>query len=127
MNDVQAIGEIEQQIAKAWVDRDQPAIEAILAPDWSVTDPTGQVLTKAQVIRETFGSTERRIDAMVVDDVHVRLFGDVAVATGRNRATGSYQGAEVSVVLRFTDVFARRDGQWQAVASHGTFIAQSQV
>jgi ketosteroid isomerase-like protein len=124
VNDLQTIAEIEQQIAKAWVARDQRVIEAILAPDWSVTDPTGHVLTRAQVIRETFGSTERRVDSMVVDDVHVRLFGDLAVATGRTRARGSYQGAEVLVVLRFTDVFARRDRQWQAVVSHGSFVAQ---
>ena len=124
MNDVQAIAEIEQQIAKAWVARDQRVIETILAPDWSVTDPTGQVLTKAQVIRETFGSTERRIDSMVIDDVHVRMFGDLAIATGRTQARGSYQGAEVSFVLRFTDVFARRDRRWQAVVSHGSFVAQ---
>jgi len=123
-NDAEVIAGIEQQIAKAWVERDRSTIDAILAPEWSVTDASGQVLTKEQVLRETFASTDRRIDSMAIDDVHVRLFGDVAVATGRTRASGSYRGTSSSVVLRFTDVFVRRDGRWRAVASHGSIVAQ---
>ena len=123
-NDAEVIAGIEQRIAKAWVARDRSTIDAILAPEWSVTDASGQVLTKEQVLQESFGSTDRRIDSMVIDDVRVRLFGDVAVATGRTRASGSYRGTSSSVVLRFTDVFVRCDGRWRAVASHGSLVAQ---
>jgi len=123
-DDAEMIRSMEQQIAKAWVDRDRSTIDAILAPEWSVTDASGRVLTKEQVLLETLGSTERRIDAMAIDDVRVRLFGDAAVATGRTRAAGSYRGASSSVVLRFTDVFVRHDGRWRVVASHGSLVAQ---
>jgi len=122
--DVEIISDIEQQLAKAWVNRDRATIDAILAPDWSVTDVAGRVLTKQQVMQESFDSADRRIEAMAIDDVKVRTFGDTAVATGRTRATGSYRGTSQSVVLRFTDVFVRRDGRWQAVASHGSTVAQ---
>ena len=122
--DIKAIEAIEQRIAKAWVDHDRAAIDAILAPEWSVTDANGQMLTKQQVMQESFGSTDRRIDRMVIDEVNVRLYGDVAVATGRTEATGSYRGTSASVVLRFTDAFVRRNGRWQAVASHGSTVAQ---
>jgi ketosteroid isomerase-like protein len=121
--DAETIAAIEQQLAKAWLSRDRAAIDAILAPEWSVTDAAGQVLSKEQVMQEVFGSTERRIEAMTIDDVNVRLFGDVAVATGRTRATGSYRGTSASVVLRFTDVFVRRGDRWQAVASHASAVA----
>lgn len=122
--DTQAILDIEQRLAQAWVDRDRKAIDAILADEWSVTDASGRVLTKQQVMQESFGSTERRVDRMIVDDVRVRVYGETAVATGRTQATGSYRGTSASVVLRFTDVFVRRDGRWQAVASHGSAVAQ---
>jgi ketosteroid isomerase-like protein len=121
--DAETIAGIEQQLAKAWLSRDRAAIDAILAPEWSVTDAAGQVLTKQQVMQESFGSTERRIDAMTIDDISVRLFGDAAVATGRTRATGSFRGTSASVVLRFTDVFVRRGNRWQAVASHASAVA----
>ena len=86
-------------------------------------DLTGRVLTKAQVMQE-LGSGARRIESGSVDDLKVRVFGDVAVVTGRSVLAGSYQGKRASVVQRFTDIFVKRDGRWQAIASQGTQIAQ---
>ena len=122
-DDATAIVDLEHRLAQAWVKGDRGFIEGLLAPDWTVTDPSGRTLTKQQVLDETFSSTERKIDTMVVDDVKVRILGTVAIATGRTRATGSYQGQVASVVLRFTDVFLRRDGLWRIVVSQGTMVA----
>lgn len=119
-----AIADLEHRLAAAWVARDRAFIEALLADDWSVTDPAGQVLTKRQVVDGAFESDERRIDAMAIDDLRVRLLGATAVATGRTRATGSYRGQSGSAVLRFTDVFQVREGRWQIVASHGTMAPE---
>src|SRR6266705_5511121 len=113
--------QIEHRLVKAWVDGDREMVGSVLAADWSVIDLTGSVLTKAQVMQE-FGSGDRRIEAGSVDDLSVRVFGDVAVVTGRSILAGSYQGKRASVTQRFTDVFVRRDGRWQAVASQGTQI-----
>jgi ketosteroid isomerase-like protein len=55
--------------------------------------------------------------------VSVRVYGDAAVATGRTRASGRSHGQDVTVVLRFTDVFVRRGGRWQVVASHACAVA----
>jgi hypothetical protein len=123
-SDESAILDLEQRLAAAWVDGDRRFIEGLLSDDWTVIDQAGRVLTKQQVLGETFTSTERRIEAMVVDDVKVRLLGGAAVATGRTRATGSYRGQSATVTLRFTDVFQFRDGRWQIVASQGTTVAQ---
>ncbi len=120
--EVPAILELEQRLAAAWVKGDRGFIERLLADDWTVTDPAGRILTRQQVLDETFSSAERRIEAMTVDDVKVRLLGATAVATGRTRATGSYRGQSVTVVLRFMDVFHFRDGRWQIVASQGTTV-----
>jgi ketosteroid isomerase-like protein len=123
MDDTSTILDLEQRLAQAWVRRDRAFIDDVLAAEWSVTDPSGRVLGKQQVLDETFSSDERQIDSMTVDDVTVRVFGGVAVATGRTRASGSYKGARASVVLRFTDVLQRRDDRWQFVVSHGTLVA----
>lgn len=116
--------ELEQRLAASWVKGDRAFIESLLADDWTVTDQTGRVLTKRQVLDETFASNDRRIESMTVDDVQVRLLDGVAVVTGRTRATGSYRGQTATATLRFTDVFHLRDGRWQIVASHGTNISQ---
>lgn len=115
---------VENRLASAWVEGDCSTIEQILADDWSVVDLTGRILSKAEVLEEVFGSKDRKIVSMKIDDLVVRSFGDCAIVTGRTRAAGEYQGAIAEVTLRFTDVFAYRDGNWQAVASQATLISQ---
>ncbi|MGE0363502.1 MAG: nuclear transport factor 2 family protein [Vicinamibacterales bacterium] len=122
-DDTAAIVDLEQRLAAAWVKGDRAFIDGLLAADWSVTDGSGRVLTKAQLLEETFGSADRRIETMAIDDVRVRFVGGVAIVTGRTRATGSYKGQSGTAVLRFTDVFTRRDGRWQIVVSHGSAVA----
>jgi hypothetical protein len=64
------------------------------------------------------GRRERKIDSLSSDNLVVRAFGDAAVVTGRTTASAGGQ----TVILRFTDVFVRRDGRWLAVASQATPI-----
>jgi ketosteroid isomerase-like protein len=118
------LNQLQQRLIKAWVENDREAVNAILSDDWTVIDATGRVLTKAQVIEEGFVSGTRKIESGTIDDVKIRLFGDVAVVTGRTLATGNYQGVSVSAKLRFTDVCIKRAGGWQVVASQATLIAE---
>ena len=115
---------IEKRLAAAWVEGDRSFIEQILADDWSVTDITGRILKKAEVIEEAFGSSDRKIVAMRIDQIRVRPFEGWAVVTGRTQAAGEYRGEVAKVTLRFTDVFVNRNGDWQVVASHATLINQ---
>jgi hypothetical protein len=121
---IATLHEIEQRLAAAWVAGDRLFIEQNLANDWSVTDLTGKVLTKAEVLKEVLGSESRRVISMQIDDINVRPFGDWAIVTGRTNAAGEYQNQVAQVTLRFTDVFAYRNGHWQVVASQATLLSQ---
>ena len=117
------LGLIEEQLAASWVEGDHKYHERVLAEGWSVIDPSGNILTKADVLREAF-SGDRKITTGRIDQISVRDFGDWAIVTGRNQMAGTYQGQEMDVKLRFTDIFVRRDGEWKCVASQGTFISE---
>lgn len=121
---ISTLRDIEERLAAAWVGGDRLFIEQTLADDWSVTDVTGQVLTKAEVLKEVFGSGNRQVVSMQIDDINVRPFGDWAIVTGRTNAAGEYQGEVAEVTLRFTDVFAYRDERWQVFASQATLLDQ---
>ena len=121
---VEILRDIEERLAIAWVEGDHSFIEQILADDWSVTDLTGRVLKKAEVLEEAFGSKGRQVVSMRIDDISVRPFGDWAIVTGRTQAAGEYQSEVAEVTLRFTDVFANRNGHWQVVASQATLLNQ---
>ena len=115
---------IEHQLITAWLSGDRDFVERTLADDWTVTDFSGRVLNKRQVIDEGFGSHDRRIGSAELDDLRVRIYGESAVVTGKSRISGEYRGAAVNVVTRFTDVFVRRAKKWQVVASQATRLAE---
>jgi ketosteroid isomerase-like protein len=117
-DDEQRLKNIQQQLARAWRQHDRAFIESILAPEWSVTQPDGTVLTRAVVLGTFFDAVT--FDSNVIDDVSVMSFGDTAVVRGRTVASGTLNGAPVIASLRFTDVFIKRHGRWQAVASHAS-------
>ncbi len=111
------LNQIEQRLIQSILNGDRRAYEALLADDWAVIDIYGRLRTKAQVVQDVFGAPERPFVDGAIDDVKVRMAGDVAVVTGRTVVKGR-DGSHVE--LRFTDIFARRDGRWQVVASQGT-------
>jgi ketosteroid isomerase-like protein len=119
---VRQLTELQQQLARAWVAGDRAAIERIIAPEWTVTRPDGGISTRADVLRDVFETRTHRIRSLTVDDVRVRVFGDAAVVTGRTRGHGESGNTPYDVEIRFTDMFVRREGQWQAVASHASVV-----
>ena len=119
----ESLAELQQVLARAWVVRDRAAIERIVASDWTTTGPDGSVRTRAQVLAEVFDTHIHRIQQIALDAVEVRLFGEAAVVSGRTHAMGEFARQKYDVWIRFTDVFVRRGGQWQAVASHASLLA----
>jgi ketosteroid isomerase-like protein len=120
--DVAQLRALQQDLARAWVAGDRAAIEGIIAPEWKTTGPDGSRRDRAAVLRDVFETRVHKVTRLDVDDVQVEVYGDAAVVTGRTRAAGEYKGASAEVVIRFTDMFVRRDGRWQAVASHASLV-----
>jgi len=76
------------------------------------------------VLDETLSLSDRQIDSMMLMTSGCGFWGrPPAIATGRTRTIGRYQGQSAAVALRFTDVFYLFDGQWKVVASQGTLIS----
>jgi ketosteroid isomerase-like protein len=112
---------IEEQLAATWKRGDCDAWGALLAPDWSVIHITGNVITKAKALEmcTALRKLSVTIETVEIGDLSVRVFGESAVVTGRT--TYATSGADaVTMTLRFTDVFVRRAGRWEVVASHAT-------
>ena len=87
-----------------------------------VTGPDGRTTDRAAVFADVFETRRHKIHRVAIDDVTARVFGDAAVVTGRTHGVGEFEGSAYDVVIRFTDMFVRRDGQWQAVASHASLL-----
>jgi len=122
-------GKVEQalmQTEREWVDaaqkKDADTLNRILAEDWVGQGPTGAV-TKAQALAE-LKSGESKLDSITLGDMKVRVFGDTAVVAGTDDEKSSYKGKDTSGHYTWTDVFVKRQGKWQAVASQSTHTAE---
>ena len=89
--------------------------EEILAEDFLCSNPDGSVVDRAGFLAQT--ARPVAIRGLATHDVAVRVMGDVALIHART----SYTKADGTPGAgRYTDVWARRDGRWLAVAAHVT-------
>jgi ketosteroid isomerase-like protein len=119
----QELIKLENGWADALVKRDVAFLDQILADDFMTTSSAGIVSTKAQIIA-SMESGEYVFFSAVLDDIKVRIYGDVAVVTGRNTVKSMRKGKDISGQERWTDTWIKREGRWHCVATHNSMIAQ---
>lgn len=106
---------------KAIVRKDRAAIEANMAEDFRQIDGAGNVETKTSFVSGLV-SADLEIDPYSVEDFDIRLYGDVALLSGRTRMTGRYQGKPFASHYRYIDIYVRRGGEWKIVSVQITRI-----
>jgi hypothetical protein len=80
------------------------------------------VMTKADVL--SFArSGHMKFSRYTTSDVHIRLYGDAAVVTGRLQRTRTMNGKEISDDWRFTKVYVKQKEQWRVVSFHASEAA----
>jgi ketosteroid isomerase-like protein len=100
---------------RAIVAKDRAAIEANMADDFRQIDGYGNVEDRKAFV-EGVVSPDLQIDPYTVEDLDVRLYGDVALLSGRTRMTGKYRGQPFTSHYRYIDVYVRRGGEWKVVS-----------
>ena len=117
----QEIVKLEQAATDAQFKKDRAALERLLADDYLYTHSNGSVLNKTQEIAESMSSDVQWTDSKLAD-LKVRIFGDVAVLTGRQTIQGTAKGY-VPGPRRITDIFVKRSGHWQWAGGQATLEA----
>lgn len=92
---------------------DVKRFDEILAEDFVCSNPDKSLVDRAAFLKQT--ATPLTISGLVAEDVSIRLMGDFAIIHARTRyVTPDGQTASG----RYTDIWAKRDGRWLAVAAH---------
>ena len=116
-NDVQTrnIAQLTYQ-ADAWdkaiVRKDRSAIESNMADDFRQIDGDADIETKASFVAGLV-SPKLTINPYSVEDFEVRLYGDVALLSGRTQMSGSYDGKPFASHYRYIDIYVRANGVWK--------------
>lgn len=115
-NDVeQELKRLESEWLNSYLRGDKQTFDRIVADDFTGTDESGKTRSKAEE-RTLVQAAPASVNAsLTAEDVHVRVYQETAVVTGRivSKAQGS-----LNFQSRFTDTFVRRGRRWQVVARH---------
>ena len=112
---------LEKEFAEAIVRNDVEGIGRLVADDWVIIDPNGEIIDRARFL-EVIKSGALTHEMMDSEDFRVRIYGDCAVVTAVTRTKGKFMGEVFSTQERATDVFVKRNGRWQCVLTHLTRV-----
>ena len=119
-----AVCAVEVRLTEALRRNDADQLAAIYADDFQLINYRGTKITKAGVLAALRAGT-LRFDSLTTSDLEVRLFGAMAVVTGRQsqvaREPGSREAAHPANV-RFSHVYVLAQTRWQLVSSQITPI-----
>jgi ketosteroid isomerase-like protein len=110
---------LEEELTQTEMRVDVQALDRIYADDIMVTAPVGICVDKDAVMSEIRLAAEKAVIGHYdKDELKVRAFGDTAVSSYRIAAAATFEGIEIKRQLCVTNVWMKRNDQWQIVARH---------
>ena len=115
MSDLETLTALNRDYIHSVQHGDVQRFDEILAQDFLCSNPDGSLVDKRGFLAQT--AQPVTISGLAIEDVRVRILGDVAIIHARTSyttASGEHRHG------RYTDVWARRDATWLAVSAHVT-------
>lgn len=121
------------KLEREWMDapklKNGEAVRRVVADDAVLGYPDGTVATKADEVRtvesgdvtmDSFETLETKVTVLDADAAFIS--GRSAIKNGKYIDPNTKRTIDISGEYRFLDVYAKRDGKWQVVASQATRI-----
>lgn len=116
------IDQLEEAWRNALLACDIPAMNSLLADDYTAINSNGTMQTKEDWLA-SLRSGRVHIVAIDISDRRVRFYGDTAVVTSRAEVQGTGGEGEVSGSFRYTRVYVRDpQGHWKIVSFEASRI-----
>ncbi len=110
---------LEEELTQTEMRVDVQALDQIYADDIMVTAPIGICVDKPAVMTEIRAAAEKAVvDKYDKNDLKIRVYGDTAVSSYRMSAEATFEGMEIKRQLCITNVWMKRNENWQIVARH---------
>lgn len=119
---LQELKKLQISLVAAVQRKDTEALARLWAEEYLGTGPNGRVVTRDDLMAAVKGGAIE-LDTLDIDDLRIRLFGDVAVLTGHATVKATVDGEDFSGSYRGTGVYLKRDGRWVTV---GVQVASDQ-
>jgi ketosteroid isomerase-like protein len=118
-SEVEVLRDLNSQYIHSVVHSDVARFTEILADDFLCTNPDGSLIDKPQFLTQT--AVPVSFTDFDVDDLRIRVLGEVAIVHGRTRFAlkDGRRGRG-----QYTDVWEKRQGRWLAVSAHVTRVME---
>ena len=113
---------LERASADALVKKDRTVFEKLTADDYSYIHSNGVAQSKAEEIADNV-SSDVKWTSFAISDAKVRAYGDAAIFTGSETLNGTAKSYKPGA-RRVTDVWVKRNGQWQEVGGASTIVSK---
>lgn len=115
------ISNLERQWAAAFQRKDVAALQKMMADGYSLVIAV-ESLPLQVVPRNAWleALADYSITEASVDHLHVRMYGDVAVAVMLWRQTATLHGEDRTAVFMLTDIWVNVDGEWRLAERHSS-------
>jgi ketosteroid isomerase-like protein len=112
-----AVVQTERELCTAYLRSDADAIARGVMEDYTLTNLTGKLTTRANDIEEA-KKNDPKYEVFENYDMKVRVHGDTAIVTGRTHTKGISGGKPFDSEFQFTDTFVKDSGRWRLYAGH---------
>lgn len=102
----------------ATIAKDRAALEQLMAEDLTYVHTSAKLESREENIGAVVSTGAYKSFALA--NLLVRLEGDTAVITGSADITFARPDGDTMLPIRFTDVWARRGGEWREIAWQST-------
>ena len=112
MSDLETLTALNRDYIASVQNSDVKRFDEILSDDFLNTNPDGSLVDRAGFIKQI--APKAKISNLACHDVDIRVMGDFAIIHARTSYTlpDGRQGSG-----RYTDIWAKRGGQWLCVAA----------
>jgi ketosteroid isomerase-like protein len=107
----------ERELCTAYLKSDADAIAQGVMEDYTLTNSTGKITTRANDIEEA-KKNDPKYEVFENQDMKVRVHGDTAIVTGRTHTKGISGRKPFDSEFQFTDTFVKDGGRWRLLAGH---------
>ena len=118
---------IQREMIDTSLRGDKSAFERYTADTYIETDFNGAVTTRARILDNFLTPPPSMKPTLEIQDVQVHVYGDTTVMSSRGNYRAEANGQKITNSFRTTDVWLRRDGRWQLIASHDSQIPPERV
>lgn len=111
--------QIEDNFNVAVISNNVHEIKKCITSDWVLVDSQGGIIPQEGFFK-VLEKGSLRHSTMTKEILRVKVYGDIALVTGRGQNTGSWQGQPLEADEWITDVYKKENNQWLCVLTHLT-------